>query len=374
MGAGRRRAQRRGQHPACAPRLQAYAPLRWHQCCVGAKSCLCLDWRPRQLLARRPTLLLGPPSAPPPPQADPGWLSRVTAAWQRGRLSNLDYLLFLNLASGRSFSDLSQVGGRPRAGGSGHLCKGGRALAARALPCLAPSSLPRPSPVLGRPAPPCLQYPVFPWVLADYASPTLDLGDPAAFRDLSRPVGALNPRRLGMLRERFRGAGWAEPCLLRKKALGLATNTCSATQGAQPLSSVTKAAPLPRCLALPAEMASFSPEPPFLYGSHYSTPGAARAPAVPPSSRPPGILPRLPVRPSPKQLGCHSSARAAAQPPAGFTMFWLVRAAPAHMLRLQNGRFDAPDRLFCSVREAWEGVTSSNPADVKELIPEFFLR
>lgn len=55
-------------------------------------------------------------------------------------------------------------------------------------------------------------------------------------------------------------------------------------------------------------------------------------------------------------------------------MFWLVRAAPAHMLRLQNGRFDAPDRLFCSVREAWEGVTSSNPADVKELIPEFFLR
>jgi factor associated with neutral sphingomyelinase activation len=55
-------------------------------------------------------------------------------------------------------------------------------------------------------------------------------------------------------------------------------------------------------------------------------------------------------------------------------MFWLVRAAPAHMLRLQAGRFDSPDRLFCSVREAWEGVTSANPADVKELTPEFFLR
>ena len=55
-------------------------------------------------------------------------------------------------------------------------------------------------------------------------------------------------------------------------------------------------------------------------------------------------------------------------------MFWQVRAAPAHMLRLQGGRFDAPDRLFCSVREAWLGVTSANPADVKELIPEFFLR
>ena len=46
---------------------------------------------------------------------------------------------------------------------------------------------------------------VMPWVLSDYASPALDLSDPAAFRDLSRPVGALNPRRLEMLQERFRG-------------------------------------------------------------------------------------------------------------------------------------------------------------------------
>jgi len=39
---------------------------------------------------------------------------------------------------------------------------------------------------------------------------------------------------------------------------------------------------------------------------------------------------------------------------------------------LQGGRFDAPDRLFCSMREAWESATTG-PADVKELIPEFFL-
>ena len=56
----------------------------------------------------------------------------------------------------------------------------------------------------------------------------------------------------------------------------------------------------------------------------------------------------------------------------GYVMFWLVRAAPGHLLRLQGGRFDAPDRMFCSVREAWDSVTSST-ADVKELIPEFFL-
>lgn len=40
----------------------------------------------------------------------------LAALLQRGQLCNLDYLLFLNLASGRSFSDLSQVGA------GGHRC------------------------------------------------------------------------------------------------------------------------------------------------------------------------------------------------------------------------------------------------------------
>ena len=51
-------------------------------------------------------------------------------------------------------------------------------------------------------------------------------------------------------------------------------------------------------------------DPPFLYATHYSTPG--------------------------------------------YVMFWTLRAAPAHMLRLQSGRFDAPDRLFASIPEAWK--------------------
>lgn len=33
------------------------------------------------------------------------------------------------------------------------------------------------------------QYPVMPWVLADYKSAELDLDDPATFRDLSKPIG-----------------------------------------------------------------------------------------------------------------------------------------------------------------------------------------
>jgi factor associated with neutral sphingomyelinase activation len=69
------------------------------------------------------------------------------------------------------------------------------------------------------------------------------------------------------------------------------------------------------------------PEPKFLYGTHYSTPA--------------------------------------------YVLYFLVRLCPEYMLCLQNGKFDAPDRLFFAVGHTWRGV-SSNQADVKELIPEFY--
>ena len=47
------------------------------------------------------------------------------------------------------------------------------------------------------------QYPVFPWVLADYTSPSLDLNAAATYRDLSKPVGALNERRRLEFEARF---------------------------------------------------------------------------------------------------------------------------------------------------------------------------
>ncbi|KAF0930881.1 hypothetical protein E2562_036387 [Oryza meyeriana var. granulata] len=47
------------------------------------------------------------------------------------------------------------------------------------------------------------EYPVFPWVLADYHSKTLDLEDPSAYRDLSKPIGALNPTRLKKFQEHY---------------------------------------------------------------------------------------------------------------------------------------------------------------------------
>jgi hypothetical protein len=39
------------------------------------------------------------------------------------------------------------------------------------------------------------QYPVFPWVLADYSSEDLDFNKALTFRDLTKPVGALDVKR-----------------------------------------------------------------------------------------------------------------------------------------------------------------------------------
>jgi hypothetical protein len=73
--------------------------------------------------------------------------SNWTDLWRRRLISNFDYLIILNKIASRSFNDLTQ-------------------------------------------------YPVFPWILADYTSEKLDLTNPATFRDLSKPIGALNAHRL----------------------------------------------------------------------------------------------------------------------------------------------------------------------------------
>ncbi|KAG6836952.1 hypothetical protein H0H93_000593 [Arthromyces matolae] len=39
------------------------------------------------------------------------------------------------------------------------------------------------------------QYPVFPWVIQDYTSQSLDLHSPETYRDLTKPMGALTPAR-----------------------------------------------------------------------------------------------------------------------------------------------------------------------------------
>lgn len=49
-----------------------------------------------------------------------------------------------------------------------------------------------------------MQYPVFPWILADYDSLELDLTHPATFRDLTKPMGAQSPDRLEQFRKRYK--------------------------------------------------------------------------------------------------------------------------------------------------------------------------
>lgn len=84
----------------------------------------------------------------------------VTQRWVRGELSNFQYLMHLNTLAGRSYNDL-------------------------------------------------MQYPVFPWILADYDSSELDLSNPSTFRDLSKPMGAQTPERLAQFRKRYRE--WDDP-------------------------------------------------------------------------------------------------------------------------------------------------------------------
>lgn len=47
------------------------------------------------------------------------------------------------------------------------------------------------------------QYPVFPWVLTNYESKELDLSQPSNYRDLSKPIGALNPSRRAYFEDRY---------------------------------------------------------------------------------------------------------------------------------------------------------------------------
>lgn len=79
----------------------------------------------------------------------------ATRKWVKGEISNFHYLMLINTLAGRTFNDLTQ-------------------------------------------------YPVFPWVLADYTSDELDLNDPKTFRDLSKPMGCQTPEREAEFRERYK--------------------------------------------------------------------------------------------------------------------------------------------------------------------------
>ncbi|XP_025070807.1 WD repeat and FYVE domain-containing protein 3 isoform X7 [Alligator sinensis] len=84
----------------------------------------------------------------------------VTQRWERGEISNFQYLMHLNTLAGRSYNDL-------------------------------------------------MQYPVFPWILADYDSEELDLTNPKTFRNLAKPMGAQTDERLAQYKKRYKD--WEDP-------------------------------------------------------------------------------------------------------------------------------------------------------------------
>ena len=79
----------------------------------------------------------------------------ATKKWVRGEMSNFQYLMLVNTLAGRTFNDLTQ-------------------------------------------------YPVFPWVLADYHHEELDLEDPKSFRDLSKPMGCQTVSREIEYKDRYK--------------------------------------------------------------------------------------------------------------------------------------------------------------------------
>lgn len=80
--------------------------------------------------------------------------------WQSGEISNFQYLMHLNTLAGRGYSDLTQ-------------------------------------------------YPVFPWILADYESKILNLSDPNTFRRLDKPMGCQTTEGEEEFKKRYES--WEDP-------------------------------------------------------------------------------------------------------------------------------------------------------------------
>eukprot|EP00062_Callorhinchus_milii_P018807 gi/632972759/ref/XP_007902817.1/ PREDICTED: WD repeat- and FYVE domain-containing protein 4 [Callorhinchus milii] len=78
----------------------------------------------------------------------------ITQKWQKREINNFQYLMHLNTLAGRTYNDL-------------------------------------------------MQYPIFPWIIADYISEVLDLSNPRTFRDLSKPMGAQTEERKAKFIKRY---------------------------------------------------------------------------------------------------------------------------------------------------------------------------
>ena len=192
-------------------------------------------------------------------------LLEVTQMWRENLITNFEYLTFLNKAAGRTYNDL-------------------------------------------------MQYPIFPFVLADYESATLNLQDPHVYRNFKRPMAVqvrclfhisknLKMNRLLFFQNESRDQHYIENYNYLKRDFE------NRPDGS------------------PAQGPNLGP---FHYGSLYSNPG--------------------------------------------IVLHFLVRLPPFTKLLMdyQDRNFDVPDRSFHSIGVSWRLASSDSTTDVKELIPEFF--
>ena len=86
----------------------------------------------------------------------------MTGRWERREITNFEYLIYLNTVAGNN--NQSEFSNFDR---SIHVSCHAYVYTGRSYNDLN-------------------QYPVFPWILTDYTSPTLDLSDPNVYRDLTK--------------------------------------------------------------------------------------------------------------------------------------------------------------------------------------------
>ena len=72
-------------------------------------------------------------------------------------------------------------------------------------------------------------FAVYPWVLTDYKSDTIDLTDPAVYRDLSKPIGALNEDRFEIFNERYQVSAACTHAHTKSTHTSTATRSSSCT-------------------------------------------------------------------------------------------------------------------------------------------------
>eukprot|EP01064_Diplonema_japonicum_P012075 TRINITY_DN19555_c0_g1_i1.p1 TRINITY_DN19555_c0_g1~~TRINITY_DN19555_c0_g1_i1.p1 ORF type:complete len:3849 (+),score=926.41 TRINITY_DN19555_c0_g1_i1:65-11548(+) len=201
-------------------------------------------------------------------------LKRWRDRWVQGKISNFQYLMSLNTLAGRSFNDVTQ-------------------------------------------------YPVFPYVVADYTSEELDLNNPNSYRDLMRPMGCQTEERRQKAAHKY-----AETLEMYEM---MKVDTPSGKKAKQS-SGILR---LPGWGSKSKEQADSNEMdlytlPPYHHGSHFSN--------------------------------------------RATVLYYCIRLQPFtdYFCELNDLKLDVPDRCFHSVNHAWKLSSEISTTDVKELTPEFF--